>query len=389
MRGRRFAAPEDTLLEKLKSARVHVEAADGDTLFLRNVPTNPRFFNKPGTNLLITRPKRGVLFLVCVDDDLEYLGPDMGLTWAFAGSHKQRGWQVLFVKQEDRISDEVIETALAALGFGDRQPVLRSAACGRASFSNGGLLANFGIDLSREVEEGRAEITVGRKEAVEEAVSFLVQRKPVLVAAAGASGLGKTNLLCGIARRLPEIRPELRVVSVPLGPLVAGALFDSERANILSTLLREAAATSNTIMAVEHLELLSEIRHGPTLLAHALDGGLRLAGTMLPTQGATQISVAPLSRRMHVIELTELSPEESNTAVLAVLPRIAEHHRVTIDETLVRAAVERSLSLAGFLPAKAITLLDAAAAEATLGRSQEVTLYHLYLAANRFLESSD
>jgi ATP-dependent Clp protease ATP-binding subunit ClpA len=293
------------------------------------------------------------------------------------------------VKQEDRISDQVIQTALEAIGFGDRQPVLRSPAWGRASSSDRGLLANFGIDLSPEVAGGRAEITVGRKEAVEEAVSFLLQRKPVLVAAAGASGLGKTNLLFGIARRLTEIRPDLRVVSVHLGRLVAGTLLDSERANVLSALLQEAATASNTILALEQLELLSEIRHAPTLLAQALEGGLRLAGTVLPTPGATQLSVAPLARRTHVIELTELSPEESHTAVLAVLPRIAEYHRVAIDETLGRAAVERSLPLVGYLPAKAITLLDAAAAEAALGRSQEVTLYHLYLAANRFLESTD
>jgi hypothetical protein len=389
MPGKRLSAPEDTLLKKLKSARVCVEAADGNTLFLRNVPTNPRFFNKPGTNLLIKRPERGALFLVCVDDDLEYLGPDLGLARAFAGSHKQRGWQVLFVKRDDRISDQVIETALEALGFDDHEPVLKSPAAGRAPASHRGLFANFGIDLSREVEEGRAEITVGRKEAVEEALTFLVQQKPVLLAVAGASGLGKTNLLCGIARRLLESRPDLRMVSVHLGPLIAGALFDSERANALSALLQEAAATSHTILALEQLELLSEIRHGPTLLAHALDGGLRLAGTMLPTQGAAQVSVAPLARRMHVIELTELGPEESSPAVLAALRKIADHHRVIIDETLGGAAVERSLPLAGFLPAKAIALLDAAAAEATLGRSQEVTLYHLYLAASRFLEATD
>jgi ATP-dependent Clp protease ATP-binding subunit ClpA len=389
MPGRRFAGPEDRLLGKLKSARVHVEAADGDALFLRNVPTNPRFFNKPGTNLLIKRPECGALFLVCVDDDLEYLGPDRSLARAFAGSHKQRGWQVLFVEADDRLSDHVIETALEALGFDNHEPVLKTPAGGSVPARNGRLLANFGIDLSREVEEGRAEITVGRKEALEEAVSFLVQRKPVLVAVAGASGLGKTNLLCGIAGSLREIRPDLRIVSVHLGPLIAGALSDSERANLLSALLQEAAATSNTLLALEQLELLSEVRHGPALLAQALDGGLRLAGTMLPTQGATQVSVAPLARRMHVIELTELGPEESSMAVLAVLQRVAAHHGVTIDDALGSAAVERSLPLAGFLPAKAIALLDAAAAEAALGRSQEVTLYHLYLAASRFLDSTD
>jgi ATP-dependent Clp protease ATP-binding subunit ClpA len=372
------------LLGRLKSARVEVEAADRDMLFLRNVPTNSCFFNKPGTNLLIMRPERGALFLVCVDDDLEYLGPDRNLGQAFARSHTQRGWRPLFVKQDDRISDRLVEAALEAIGFGGQEPVLNSTATGQASAPGRSLLARFAIDLSREISAGRAELTVGRRESIEEALTFLLERNPVLVAAAGPSGVGKTNLLRGVARRLSEVRPDLRIVSVHLGQLIAGTACDSDRATILSALLQEAAAPCDIVLALEQLELLPEINHAPTLLAQALDGGLRLAGSMLPAQ--RDAFVPPLARRMHVIELAELSREESCTAVLAALPKIAAHHHVTIDDALSGAAVERALSLEGYLPAKAIALVDAAAAQAVLACSQEVTLYHLYLAAGYFPE---
>jgi ATP-dependent Clp protease ATP-binding subunit ClpA len=198
--------------------------------------------------------------------------------------------------------------------------------------------------------------------------------------------VGKTNLLWGIARRLSELRPELRIASVHLGPFIASAACDSERATMLSALLQEAAARGNAVLCLDQLELLLEINHASTLLAQALDGGLRLAGTMLPTQA--DAFVPPLARRMHVIELVELSRGESCPAVLAALPKIATHHHVTIDDALASAAVERSLPLEGYLPAKAITLLDGAAAQAVLARSQEVTLYHLYLAASYFPEYS-
>jgi ATP-dependent Clp protease ATP-binding subunit ClpA len=382
---RHYTARKGTLLEKLKGARVGIESADADTLFLRHVPTHPRFFNKPGTNLLIKRPPRGSLFLVCVDDDLEYLGPDRNLARAFASSHKQSGWQVLFVKAGERLSDPVIEAALEAVGFDGREPALNPCTGGKPA-SRSGLLSSFGTDLSLEVEEGRAEATVGRREALDEALSFLLQRRPFLAAIAGPSGVGKTNLLHGIARRLLETRPHLRLVSVHLGPLVAGALFDSERANVLSALFQEAETASNCILALEQLELLNEVRHGPALLAQALDAGLPLAGTLLPSPEALQFQVAPLARRMHVIELAELGTEEICEAVLSLLPKISEHHRVAVDETLARAALARSLTLSGLLPAKAIALLDAAALEAALCRSPEVTLYHLYLAASRFPE---
>lgn len=65
---------------------------------------------------------------------------------------------------------------------------------------------------------------------------------------------------------------------------------------------------------------------------------------------------------------------------------LAVHHRVAIDASEVEAAAERSLSLAGHLPDKAIRLLDAAAARAALLKQSQVTLCDVYLAASRMKE---
>jgi ATP-dependent Clp protease ATP-binding subunit ClpA len=66
-------------------------------------------------------------------------------------------------------------------------------------------------------------------------------------------------------------------------------------------------------------------------------------------------------------------------------PAIAAHHRVEIDAEVEYAAVERSLSMDGSLPGKAVKLLDAAAARATLTGAAKLTLLDVYVTASRML----
>src|SRR5881296_3085854 len=109
---------EQELEERLKQLRVHVVVPDGDTVLLRNVPANDRFFNKPRTNLLIKRPREGMPYLICVDEDLDYTGTDAALCRVFVAGHKQQGWRVLMVGRDARANvEKVIEEALNAVGF--------------------------------------------------------------------------------------------------------------------------------------------------------------------------------------------------------------------------------------------------------------------------------
>ena len=69
-------------------------------------------------------------------------------------------------------------------------------------------------------------------------------------------------------------------------------------------------------------------------------------------------------------------------------PSLASHHGVTIDAEVEQAVVERSLSMDGSLPGKAVKLMDAAAARASLAGGDKVTLIDVYVTASRMLGES-
>ena len=85
----------DPALEaKLKSLRLRLEMPDHETLLLKNVPAK-RYFSKAHTNLLIKRFDNSLACVVCVDENLNYLGPDADLVRAFSASPRKNGWRIL------------------------------------------------------------------------------------------------------------------------------------------------------------------------------------------------------------------------------------------------------------------------------------------------------
>jgi ATP-dependent Clp protease ATP-binding subunit ClpA len=349
------------------------------------VPADSRCFSKPQTSLLVKRPRAGLPFLVCVDEDLEYVGPDRELARVFAAANRQQGWRVVSAGSGVYpLAEDAVQQALAMLGASGEAPVSAKAP---ARPAGGGLLARFAVNITAQVRDGSAPHTVGREEAAEQAATSLLswqRRLPVIV---GAPGLGKTNLLYQVAGRLAEVRPEWELLSVDLSGLLAGALWEGEREKLLNVALEEAVAGDSVALVLERLELA--VMTAPLtswLLAGALDRGARLAATCLPPF-VEKLGQGPLARRMDPIEVTELAPGDAAAALGHLRETLAAHHRVAIDAPVVEAALTRSLTLAGRLPDKAITLLDAAAARAALLKQPAVTLCDVYLAASRMKEA--
>jgi type VI secretion system protein VasG len=370
----------------LKQLKVRVDNPDADTLLLRNVPADARCFSKARTSVLVKRPRPGLPFLVCVDEDLEYVGPDRDLARAFAVADRLQGWRVVStaagVYPE---AGDAVQQALAVLGAAGGGP----APSRGASEAPGGesLLARFATDLTARTRDGSAPVTVGREEAAEQAAAALLawqRRLPMFV---GAAGVGKSNLLYAVARRLAEARPDWKLLSVDLASLLGGAAWEGEREKLFQMALGEAAANGAAALAIERLDLaLITIPLAPWLLAAALDRGARLIATCLPP-AFEKLSRGPLARRLEPIEVTELAREDASAAVLGHLREtLACHHGVAIDAPVAEAAVKRSLTLAGALPDKAIMLLDAAAARAALLKEPGVTECDVYLAASRMKE---
>ncbi len=370
---------ERVLADRLKRLRVQVSAAEPEGLLLRRVPTHRSYYNKPHTNILVTRPREGAPFLACVDEDLEYTGADAALTRAFAAAPRRQGWRVLYLGGDSADAGTAIGSTLSLLGFDGEEPSIGSITSGQPRPS--GMLAAFATDASRAAREGTAEPCVGREDELERLLAAVFQWRPRLPVVVGEPGVGKTNLLFGAARKLFERRPEAELRIVDMGVLFAGTLSGACRDNLLGSLLEEAAQPGR-VVALERSELaLSEAPHGAFLLAGALDKGARLIATTLPDFFAS-FEKPPLAGRVQAIELADPCPERVAHVLAALKERIARHHGVTIDEPLLSPTVVVAGALAGRFPGKAVALLDAAAARCALAGASELDLYHVHLAAS-------
>jgi hypothetical protein len=172
-----------------------------------------------------------------------------------------------------------------------------------------------------------------------------------------------------------------------MGAIMAGTLFESEREAVLIALLREAR-DAGAVLALTQAEWAAiNVPRSLVLLREALDQGVRLIATSAPEHDR-RFNFPPLASRLEIVRISELCPAATRCVLEALRPSIAKHHGVQIDAELEHGVVERSLSLAGSLPGKAVRLLDAAAARASLTGSTKVSLIDVYLAASRMLDLS-
>ena len=373
------------LAGRLDALGVRVEVTDQNTVAFKNVPAHPQRFTKPRTNLLMQRPRPGLPFIVGVDEDLQYVGPDPALARLFAAGLRRRGWCVLRLDAgaQGRFQ-QVVERALRVIGFDGAEPAFETREAAESAAARSGLLAR-GTSLTALVRAGRSQPTAGRLDRIAAVASSVAQWQSRLPVITGAPGVGKTNLLHGVARRLADVRPSLDLVRVDLAQLLAGTLFDAERENLLGRLL-EDAKMAGVVLCVERLDLVRfALPEGPLVLHAALEEGVRLVGTAIP-QAIGFLRSLPLA--LHLVEIDELDAATTLEILLGMREQLARHHQVTIEEPLVRATAERAAFLEGHLPGKAIALLDAAAGRAAVGGSPAVELMHLYLAAAEFSEPS-
>jgi ATP-dependent Clp protease ATP-binding subunit ClpA len=151
--------------------------------------------------------------------------------------------------------------------------------------------------------------------------------------------------------------------------------------------LREARVLG-VVLALEQAELaLTGVPRGAAMLREALDNGARLIATSLENHESL-FSVHPLESRLEIVRISELCRSDTCRILEQLREAIGKHHAVDIDAEVERAAVERSLSLPGALPGKAVRLLDAAAARARLTGASSVTVLDVYLVASRLPAAS-
>jgi ATP-dependent Clp protease ATP-binding subunit ClpC len=244
-------------------------------------------------------------------------------------------------------------------------------------------LDRYGRDLTADAAQGKLDPVIGRDAEIEQVLEVLARRtknNPVLV---GDPGVGKTAIVEGIAQRVaegavPESLRGVRMVTLDLAAMVAGTRYRGDFEQRLTGVIDEVVAAERSIVLfVDEMHAMvgaGSAEGAPmdaaTLLKPALArGDLQLIGATTAQEYRKHVEKdAALERRLEPVRITEPSVAVTVGILRGLRTRYEEHHRVTIGDEVVVAAVEladRYLT-DRFQPDKAIDLLDRASAAARI-----------------------
>ena len=238
-------------------------------------------------------------------------------------------------------------------------------------------LQSFGRDLTAEAEAGRLDPVIGRDSEIRNLIKVLSRRSknnPVLI---GAPGVGKTAVAELLAQRIvsgevPESLQGMRLISLDLGALIAGAKFRGQFEERLRSVLEEVSRPdSGVVLFVDELHTVVGSERSSTdagsLLKPALArGDLRCIGATTPEDYRRTVEKDPaLNRRFQQVLIREPDLPLSLEILRGLKERYELHHGVSITDEALQAAnrlADRYIS-DRCLPDKAIDLIDEAAAQ--------------------------
>lgn len=245
----------------------------------------------------------------------------------------------------------------------------------------GSTLEQYSRDLTALAKEGKLDPVVGRESEIQRVIQIISRRtknNPCLI---GEPGVGKTAVVEGLAQRIvsgnvPFTIQDKRVLVLDLSGMVAGSKYRGEFEERIKKVIAEVIASGNVLLFLDELHTL--------IGAGGAEGAIDASNILKPSLargeiqliGATTIEEyrkyverdAALERRFQPVTVEEPTEEEAIAILKGIASKYEEHHRVTIREDALVAAVRLSSRYINDrrLPDKAIDLIDEASSAARL-----------------------
>ena len=236
----------------------------------------------------------------------------------------------------------------------------------------------YATDLNEEARAGRIDPLVGRAEELERAIQILCRRRknnPLLV---GESGVGKTAIAEGLAKRIvdekvPDVVAESIIYSLDLGALVAGTKYRGDFEKRFKAVLAELKEIEGSILFIDEIHTIigagaasGGVMDASNLLKPLLTSGqMRCMGstTYQEYRGIFDKDRA-LSRRFQKIDVIEPDVDDTYRILKGLKSRFEEHYNLRYTDKALRTASELAARYINdrFMPDKAIDVVDEAGA---------------------------
>lgn len=243
-------------------------------------------------------------------------------------------------------------------------------------------LDKYSRDLTQLAREGKLDPVVGRADEITRVVQILSRRtknNPCLV---GEPGVGKTAIVEGLAQKIvegdvPDTVRNKRLVTLDLSGMVAGSKYRGEFEERIKSVIDEVINSGNVMLFMDEVHTIigaggaeGAIDASNILKPSLARGELQLIGATTSNEYRKYIEKDPaLERRFQPVNVDEPTTEESVQILKGLRGKYEEHHKVTITDDCIEAAVKLSARYVNdrFLPDKAIDLMDEAASKIRLG----------------------
>jgi len=248
-------------------------------------------------------------------------------------------------------------------------------------------LDKYATNLNEEARLGRIDPLIGRDQEVERTIQVLCRRRknnPLLV---GESGVGKTAIAEGLARRIieesvPSVLLGDVIYSLDLGALVAGTKYRGDFEKRLKALINQLKKQPESILFIDEIHTIigagsasGGVMDASNLIKPVLASGqLRCIGstTYQEYRGIFEKDHA-LARRFQKIDIVEPTVEDTIKILTGLRSRFEEHHDLKYTKEALRLAAELAdrFITDRFLPDKAIDVIDEAGARQRLFKEDE------------------
>ena len=282
-------------------------------------------------------------------------------------------------------SPESSEQAADGSDFSTATPGEASGAMAGGTEQGKSMLARFCTDMTELARQGKIDPVVGRTEEVRNMIDVLLRRRQNNPLLTGEAGVGKTAVVEGLALAIaqgdvPPALQQVKLLSLDVGALLAGASMKGEFESRLKGVIEEASKSKQPIiMFVDEIHTLvgaggaQGTGDAANLLKPALARGtLRTVGATTWTEYKKHIEKDPaLTRQFQVLQVAEPEEMKAIEMVRGVRDIFMQHHQVEILDEAIQAAVKLSHRYipSRQLPDKAISLLDTACARVAFSLS--------------------